>query len=108
MNLFDFFRNVALRFQNGIIPLSDPLMHPLVNDNCSIESLAHVQTSEYAHQQFDFKIVPLFNKNHQRSLSLPCVFPIGAPWQKIDLLGRRQRKFFVEMFDLGPIKLTLR
>lgn len=111
LSLFDFFKNVSSRFQSGVIPLSDPLMRPLIHDNHSIEPLAHVQTSEYLKatgNQFHFKIVPVINENHHHSLSLPCVIPIGAPWQKIHLLARRQRKIYVEMLDLGPIKLTLR
>ncbi|KAF3432303.1 hypothetical protein FNV43_RR27043 [Rhamnella rubrinervis] len=110
LSLFDFFKNVSSRLQSGVIPLSDPLMRPLIHDNRSIESLAHVQTSEYLKargNQFHFKIVPVLNENHCQNLSLPCVIPIGAPWQKIHLLARRQRKIYVEMLDLGPIKLTL-
>ncbi|KAK9110206.1 hypothetical protein Sjap_018266 [Stephania japonica] len=38
---------------------------------------------------------------------LPSVVPIGAPWQQIYLLARRQKKIYVEVFDLSHIKLAL-
>ncbi|XP_042063835.1 uncharacterized protein LOC121807630 isoform X1 [Salvia splendens] len=38
---------------------------------------------------------------------LPNIVPIGAPWQQIHLSARNQKKVYVELFDMGPIKLTL-
>ncbi|KAF6145934.1 hypothetical protein GIB67_007953 [Kingdonia uniflora] len=46
-------------------------------------------------------------KGIEKSPSMPSVLPIGAPWQKIYLLARRQKKIYVEVLDLAPIKLTL-
>ncbi|KAM0845626.1 hypothetical protein ACQ4PT_056233 [Festuca glaucescens] len=37
---------------------------------------------------------------------LPSVIPIGAPWQQIHLLARKQKKVYIELFELTPIKLT--
>ncbi|XP_048318354.2 uncharacterized protein LOC107405745 isoform X2 [Ziziphus jujuba] len=110
LKLFEFFKNLSSRFHNEFIPLADPLMGPLIYNTRSIESLANVQTSDYLKARgnnFDFAIVPILNEKHHHGLSLPSVIPIGAPWQKMHLLARRQRKIYVEMFDLGPIKLTL-
>lgn len=39
---------------------------------------------------------------------LPSVVPIGAPFHQIYLLARRQRKIYVELFELAPIELSLR
>ncbi|XP_057532669.1 uncharacterized protein LOC130810577 isoform X2 [Amaranthus tricolor] len=39
--------------------------------------------------------------------TLPVVTPIGAPWQKIFLLARRQNKIYVEALSLAPVKMTL-
>lgn len=111
LSLFEFFKNLSSRFHSGFIPLSDPLMGPLIYNAGSIESLANVQTSDCLKargNKFDFAIVPVLNEKHHHSLSLPSAIPIGAPWQKMHLLARRQRKLYVEVFDLGPIKLTLR
>ncbi|KAJ1693233.1 hypothetical protein LUZ63_009931 [Rhynchospora breviuscula] len=38
---------------------------------------------------------------------LPSVVPIGAPFHQIYLLARRQRKIYVELFELAPIELSL-
>lgn len=39
---------------------------------------------------------------------LPAVIPIGAPWQQIYLLVRRQKKVYIESFELAPIRSSLR
>ncbi|EEE67937.1 hypothetical protein OsJ_25824 [Oryza sativa Japonica Group] len=42
----------------------------------------------------------------QQDQLLPSVVPIGAPWQQIHLLARKQKKVYIELFELTPIKLT--
>lgn len=42
----------------------------------------------------------------QDSGILPSVIPIGAPWQQIHLLARKQKKVYIELFELTPVKLT--
>ncbi|KAF8413974.1 hypothetical protein HHK36_001972 [Tetracentron sinense] len=54
-----------------------------------------------------YSTLPIVDENHSSSPSLPSVVPIGAPWQQVFLLARRQKKIYVEVFDLAPIKLTL-
>lgn len=44
----------------------------------------------------------------QDSELLPSVDPIGAPWQQIHLLARKQKKVYIELFQLTPVKLTFR
>ncbi|XP_057796881.1 intermembrane lipid transfer protein VPS13 isoform X2 [Salvia miltiorrhiza] len=46
-------------------------------------------------------------EDHKRKYLLPLIVPIGAPWQQIHLAARKQKKVYVELFDMGPIKLTL-
>lgn len=48
------------------------------------------------------------DENHKRSFLVPHIVPIGAPWQKIQLTTQKQKKIYVELFDMGTIKLTLR
>lgn len=48
------------------------------------------------------------NEDLGNCLSLPSVIPIGAPWQQICHLARRQKKIYVELFDLASIKFSLR
>lgn len=50
----------------------------------------------------------LLSEDYKRSCLLPLMVPIGAPWQQIHLAARKQKKIYVELFDMGPIKLTLR
>ncbi|KAE8077724.1 hypothetical protein FH972_016258 [Carpinus fangiana] len=111
LSLFGFFRNVSSRFQSRGLPFSDPLPRPHICDTGLVkESLTHVQRCESLNgreDQFLSINVPVFNENNGDSLSLPSVVPIGAPWQKIYLLARRQQKIYIEVFDVTPIKLTL-
>lgn len=39
---------------------------------------------------------------------LPFVVPIGAPWQRISLLARHQKKIYIEAFELAPVRFTVR
>ena len=100
LSLFGFIKNVTSRFQSSFLKLSDPLSCPLIPDTGLVESsTSHAQTSEYQKTRG----IPVFN-----SQSLPSVVPIGAPWQQIYLLARRQRKIYVEVFEISPINVTLR
>lgn len=63
------------------------------------------QSSEYLRAIEDQQLPKTCNTY---TLSLPEVVPIGAPWQKIYLLARRQDKIYVEAFSLAPVKMTLR
>lgn len=65
----------------------------------------HMRTKEVLLHGFD---PPFFNKTDGSTVSLPSVVPIGAPWQRIHLLARRQRKIYVEFLDFAPITFTLR
>lgn len=101
LSLFGFIKNVtSSRFQSSFLKLSDPLSGPLIPDTGLVESSSsHSLTSEYQKARG----VPVFN-----SQALPSVVPIGAPWQQIYLLARRQKKIYVEVFEISPINVTLR
>ncbi|XP_062008854.1 uncharacterized protein LOC133725578 isoform X1 [Rosa rugosa] len=100
LSLFGFIRNVSSRFQSRVLPLSDPFLHHPSNDAGSMDAYA-------TDNQLHLMNVPLLNENHKQRLSLPSIVPIGAPWQQIYLLARRQKKIYVEVFEFSPIKLTL-
>jgi len=106
LSLFEFFTNVSSGMQYGIMPSSDPY------DGVSLEnSSSFVQTSEnfrLSAHQCSPRISPMFDEKSKRIASLPSVVPIGAPWQEIFLLARTQKKIYIEMLELSPIKLTLR
>ncbi|PIN06335.1 hypothetical protein CDL12_21114 [Handroanthus impetiginosus] len=47
------------------------------------------------------------SEDYRRSPLQPHMVPIGAPWQQIHIVAQKQKKIYVELFDMGPIKLTL-
>lgn len=101
LSLFGFIKNVSSRFQSRVLPLSDPFFGSHIKDTGLMDSYATVN-------QLHLMTLPVFNESHKPRLSLPSIVPIGAPWQQIYLLARRQKKIYVEVFDLCPINLTLR
>ncbi|XP_027357140.1 uncharacterized protein LOC113866515 [Abrus precatorius] len=105
LSLFEFFTNVTSGLQYGIMPSSDHY------DGISLkESSSCVQTREnfrLTADQCPLSIAPRFNGKSKRIVSLPSIIPIGAPWQEIYLLARTQKKIYIEMLELAPIKLTL-
>ncbi|ONI15169.1 hypothetical protein PRUPE_3G028500 [Prunus persica] len=100
LSLFGFIKNVSSRFQSRVFSLSDPFLGSHIKDTGLMDSYATVN-------QLHLMTVPVFNESHKPRLSLPSIVPIGAPWQQIYLLARRQKKIYVEVFDLCPINLTL-
>lgn len=105
LSLFEFFANVSSRLQYHIIPSSDLYEGDSINDSSS-----SVHSSENSISRSDSTLItPVFNGNSsKRIVSLPSIVPIGAPWQQIYLLARTQKKIYIELLDLAPIKLTLR
>ncbi|XP_058197048.1 uncharacterized protein LOC131313017 isoform X3 [Rhododendron vialii] len=109
LGLFDFFRTVSSRSHVGLLTFGHSTSHPVTSDLGFINESpscteAHVQP----------KGAPSNPTNGTQTLQnciscplLPSVVPIGAPWQQIFLLARRQKKVYVEMFDVAPIRLTL-
>ncbi|KAF8007492.1 hypothetical protein BT93_K1496 [Corymbia citriodora subsp. variegata] len=96
LGLSEFVKSVYLRFHNGVMPFSDPTLLPLLHDTPLLgNSHSHIPISSAQ------------NKNQRISVLFPSVIPVGAPWQQIYQLARRQRKIYVEMFDVGAIKFTL-
>lgn len=97
LGLSEFVKSVYLRFQNGVMPFSDPTLLPLLHDTLLFgNSHSHIPISNDQ------------DRNQRISVLFPSVIPVGAPWQQIYQLARRQRKIYVEMFDVGAIKFTLR
>ncbi|RVW77242.1 putative vacuolar protein sorting-associated protein 13A [Vitis vinifera] len=112
LSLLEFFRTVSSRFQSRVMPSMDSTWYPLIYDMEFVKKFsADDRSYDYGkenggqHQSIKF---PLLTGNHKSNSSLPSIVPIGAPWQQIYLLAGKQRKIYVEVFDLAPIKLTLR
>ncbi|XP_022765514.1 uncharacterized protein LOC111310374 isoform X3 [Durio zibethinus] len=101
LSLLYFFKAVSPGFRSQVFPFSDPIFNV---------GFMHGQTSEHvkAREQLHGTGTPVLSKSDETGGLLPLIVPIGAPWQQIHHLARRQRKIYVESFDLAPIKFTLR
>ncbi|ESR43047.1 hypothetical protein CICLE_v100108862mg, partial [Citrus x clementina] len=111
LTMLEFIKTVSPRFQKTVLPLPDSTLHPVVYDLGSAkESSIRDLNFEIMQARRDFlpgMNDPTSNRSQRSSSFLPSVVPIGAPWQQIYLLARRQKKIYVELLDLSPIKFTL-
>ncbi|KAJ4705608.1 putative Vacuolar protein sorting-associated protein [Melia azedarach] len=111
LGMLEFFRTVSPRFQSTVLPFPDSTLQPVINDLGTVkESSIRDQNFEYGNARRDLlhgTNDPTSNRSQRSSSLLPSVVPIGAPWQQIHLLARRQKKIYVELLDLSPIKFTL-
>ncbi|KAK8954444.1 hypothetical protein KSP39_PZI002557 [Platanthera zijinensis] len=73
---------------------------------CSNASHKSTRHRSYIYEQYNLLRPAEFMETGDNEL-LPFVVPLGAPWQEIYLLARRQKKIYVEVFELAPIKLSL-
>lgn len=101
LSLFEFFKNVSSNLKGEVSQFSDAIMHPPAKDP------AHDYFSPRTEPPH-FSEYPVFDGLVRGSTLLPSVAPIGAPWQQVYRLARQQKKVYVELFDLAPIKLTVR
>lgn len=112
LTMLEFIKTVSPTFQKTVLPLPDSTLHPVVYDLGSAkESSIRDLNFEIMQARRDFlpgMNDPASNRSQRSSSFLPYVVPIGAPWQQIYLLARRQKKIYVELLDLSPIKFTLR
>lgn len=108
LGLFDFFKTVSLRFNSRAMPHIDSARHPL-STNFSINmtsKFSETHQTEKADGDLLSNSVPMFVDSQTCPL-LPSIMPIGAPWQKIYLLARKQKKIYVELLEVAPVTLTL-
>ncbi|XP_073129939.1 intermembrane lipid transfer protein VPS13 isoform X2 [Henckelia pumila] len=108
LRLFEFFKTVSSRLQSRVFQPVDSFLHPLIPDSgLTGDASGSTQFSLRLHEkQPTLTSSSLLNKKHTSCL-LPHMVPIGAPWQKIHLSDQKQKKIYVEHFDMAPIKLTL-
>lgn len=99
LSLVSFYKIIGSRLQNQLIADSS---HLCVNVAADLQK--RVFTMTQAHQNFESR-----SKEEQSVISpFLSVTPIGAPWQQLYLLAGKQRKIYVELCEIAPIKLTLR
>ncbi|XP_044509521.1 uncharacterized protein LOC123228248 isoform X4 [Mangifera indica] len=111
LSVLDFIKTVSQSSQTTVLPFADSTVNPVTYESGSVkDSSVHGQNFEYfkAMQDQHYRMNdPALGKSQRCAASLPSVVPIGAPWQQIYLLARRQKKIYVQLFDLFPIKCIL-
>jgi len=105
LSLFEFFTNISSGMQYGTKPSSNQYYGTSLKDSSSVQTSENFRLNG---DQSPLGFAPIFNAKSKKIASLPSIVPIGAPWQEIYLLARTQKKVYIEMFELAPIKLTLR
>ncbi|KAH7688710.1 Vacuolar protein sorting-associated protein 13 [Dioscorea alata] len=88
-SLLEFFRTISSRL----------LSQTIQND-------FQLHTLEYQNGQYSLSRISKCLETRS-TISLPSVAPIRAPWQHIYLFARKQKKIYVEFFELAPIKLSI-
>lgn len=110
LSLFDFIKTLSSRLQSRVLQHAKATDNPLF-DGVSImntsTSIDWVLKKSNVNEYYSVNI-PVFQQSSNRTSLLPSIVPIGAPWQRIHLLAKKQKKIYVELFDVAPIKLTLR
>lgn len=108
LGVIDFVRAVTSTLQGRTIQHQGSELQSLDGGSGSVSHVHDYDPlrSKTSGQIHSVKVSSFFENNS--SPSVPSVVPIGAPWQQIFLLARRQKKIYVELFDLAPIKLTVR
>ncbi|KAL8217291.1 hypothetical protein R6Q57_024128 [Mikania cordata] len=104
LGLFDFFKTVSSRFNSRAMLHKDSVLHPL-SSNFSV-NMANKFSRTHQTEKSDGDPALLESQSQTRSL-LPSVVPIGAPWQKIYHLARKQKKIYVQVLEVAPVTLTL-
>ncbi|KAI4303707.1 hypothetical protein MLD38_039306 [Melastoma candidum] len=89
LGLYNFFKAGYVRWQDTVQPSFDPTSRPFLQEDLIRDPELH------------------FSSSRKSNVSFPTVTPVGAPWQKIYHLARRERKIFVEVLDVGAVKFTL-
>ncbi|VAI88392.1 unnamed protein product [Triticum turgidum subsp. durum] len=100
LSMIDFFRSISSRVHFGLLEKSV---------DSSILCGATDIFGEYAKISKNLSDKPQSSytvDTDQDNGLLPSVIPIGAPWQQIHLLARKQKKVYIELFELTPVKLT--
>lgn len=101
LSIIDFSRNASLRLKSRILRHSSYNGEVLDNDPeqfINVEQDLELKSLEVSKLPNERKDLPIF----------PSVLPVGAPWQKNFLFAKRQKKIYVELLTLAPLRLTVR
>ncbi|XP_074272572.1 intermembrane lipid transfer protein VPS13-like isoform X1 [Silene latifolia] len=122
------FEYISLRFKDSLLAIdlemllklvdfykSNPLLNPeIATSVCKMDDLQRPSAVDKSPAHSDFvrangssKLDYSPSDQTTRSTSLPEIIPVGAPWQKIFLLARRQKKIYMEALYVSSFKVTL-
>lgn len=106
LSLLEFFTQASSRFQFLITSSSDPCDGDSVkHSSLPVQCIDNLISRD---DQYPALVTPLYHGSTKHNVSLPSIVPIGTPWQDIYLLSKTQKKIYIEVLELAPIKLTLR
>ncbi|CAA0824799.1 Protein of unknown function (DUF1162 [Striga hermonthica] len=108
LRLFEFCKSTSSRLRSRVFQHVDSTQSLVFADSEFAETskIAWVSSGRL-YEKHPIDAGTLLSNDPKRSLLLPHVVPIGAPWQEICLSTRKHKKIYVELLDMGPIKLTL-
>ncbi|CAH1424589.1 unnamed protein product [Lactuca virosa] len=92
------FEHINLRMTDFHLELEQDVILSLFDFFKAVSSRFHSRGMPH----MDSVLLPLSS-----NFSVNKTVPIGAPWQKIYLLARKQKKIYVELLEVAPITLTL-
>ncbi|ONK64446.1 uncharacterized protein A4U43_C07F26050 [Asparagus officinalis] len=104
LNLLDFFRVVSLRLQSKNLQNNFETRTEAYGIGVSRQFPANHR--DHMHIGYNVSRLSKITDTDKKKL-LPSVFPIGTPWQQIYLSAKRQKKMYIEVLELAPIKLSL-
>ncbi|KAL9665135.1 hypothetical protein QQ045_020546 [Rhodiola kirilowii] len=98
LSLFCFYKIVYSRLQNQMRADSSQVR---------VNAGADLQKTLFTYNQGRRNLESRSTDEQSVTISFLSVTPIGAPWQQLCLLAGKQKKIYVESFEVAPIKLTL-
>ncbi|XP_051121162.1 uncharacterized protein LOC127244726 [Andrographis paniculata] len=101
LRLFEFCKTTSSRLRSRVFQNVDSSLNMLFPDS------ELVQYSSWFDERQSNSIGTTPISKDYISLFLPHIVPIGAPWQQIELDVQKEKKIYVELFDMEPIKVTL-
>ncbi|KAL6580643.1 hypothetical protein OROMI_008667 [Orobanche minor] len=107
LRLFEFYKSSSSRLQSRVFQHVDSTQNLLFSDSQVCGDMTAQYSVRWDENHPNCTGDTLLSEDFKRSCLLPHIVPIGAPWQQIHLAAQKQKKIYVERFDMGPIKLTL-
>lgn len=106
LRLFEFCKTSSSRLQSRVVQHIDSTLNML--GDFTGETSRNALYSAWLDEKQPSSIGTTPHSEDYSGSLLPHVVPIGAPWQKIEFDVQKEKKIYVELFDMEPIRVTLR